>query len=360
MGKCKDKKEKKVLKSAWARAAHRIWDFGIAPAMFPFKLKRVPITLAYSFVGFPLLGPLLFPSAEEYLAERGLDPKIASELCDDTDSYVRSQDTLGRVHAALGDGFPHIAIETFNYLTSGGNGNMYAFLGFFGTQESLFNQGGLLVTDPEEFDARKFLSDCTGIPPALLETSPLSDEELCWFIIFHEIRHLDDDNRLKMPLYESDADYQAIQKHIEVFNKPEINDLIIHWRAMTSWNEEHETAVFLDYKKRGVKLPPAEVLVAAQVEAEAYIDAYADIWNEGDRREGFLKKRDMCLAAIARHGDEMSIHALRRLELYVEAAHYFAPSSFGLGGVKLDGRLPAIAPANENAAVRSMNRHLGL
>ncbi len=309
-------KEGFLWKAFWA-ASHYI--------IIPRSVKSLVAIFLVSQLGFPL-SSVMFPTAQDYLEKNNLDPKIADELSN-RKIRVRSRNTPGLVHSFL-------ELPTLYFLPGQRKMlknpyNAYATMGLslFGhSTYTVMNMCNVTLPD-KEMTTKDMINFMTGIPKEQIERAPVSDRAAFFTIAFHEFRHCDKKNHNNIiPLTEGDADFFALRKAASVFANPEIITTWLHIRAM-AFDDSHNTALYLDAKYRGLPLPSEALIHHANKAALVYAQLYL---QEEDKRPGYLQYRSAFKMALKRHSHEMSALEIRRTELYIEAAEYFAPTATGV------------------------------
>lgn len=289
---------------------------------FPARIRGMLAVLLVSQMGFPLTG-LMFPTAEEYLEQNGLDPAIAKELSD-SEIRVRTKDTAGYMHSLLE--LPTFVGIGFHYLMLQTDYNAYATrgipLGGYSGYELLNQCHTTMPGNNTTVDG--WVRAFTGIPKNLQPVFPVSDHEMLMTIAFHEFRHCDTGNYQGVPMTEGDADYFALKKAADVFDNPEIIPFFIHLRAM-AFDDDHNTALYLDHKYRGLRVPSEQLIQHANKEAHEYARIYLP---DGDERYDAITYANAYKKVLTHHRHEMSALAARRAEMFIESAQYFAPSLF--------------------------------
>ena len=324
--------QKGFLRSMFSDAGNILSNLRRSPHFsVPFSYLVLPLSLPLAagvLAASQLLAPLsgmLFPTAEEYLEKRGYDPKIAAALSDH-EIRIRSRDAAGLTHAALD--FPTIfAISAkLPLLTDPYNAYAYKGISFGGMSTyDVFNQCQVLMPG-EDNKAGAFMSRVTGIPEEMIENFPVSDEELFMTIAFHEFRHCHTDNDRITPMTEGDADDFALKTSLEIFKNKELVPAWIYFRAM-AFDDEHNSALYLDHLYRGLPVPSEKLIHHANKEAAIFAALYLDMT---DSRPPHVRHAAAFRMALEQNGHEMSALAKRRAQLYIEAAEYFAPSSMGV------------------------------
>ncbi|HEY8191682.1 MAG TPA: hypothetical protein VIG74_04595, partial [Alphaproteobacteria bacterium] len=267
-------------------------------------------------VVMPVAG-LAFPRAEQYLAQEGLDPALARGLSD-RQIRVRMHNFSGVAHSLMEMPFIPDIRERINMLSD----PVAAYTSKRGFLNDIFNQ--CFVTVPaSDVTARDLASMVTGIPANEIEHLPVSDREMRIIIMLHEFRHCHRDNAMPPPLAESDADDEALRVAMRVFANPEIMKTWHSLRAM-DFESTHDTSLYLRYSADKAHLPTAALLPAVNQEAETYMKMYLD---KEDQRPRYILYAEASRKALAQHGAQMSDLARSRLQLYLEAAEYFAPSA---------------------------------
>ena len=281
---------------------------------------------AFTVFGQPYLGTK-FQSAEDFLAENNLDPKIATMLSDDTQIRVRHRNLAGILHSATD--LPTL-IGLFNTVpTLLDRGNAYMTKGFLNLDEILFNTGMVTLPDPD-ITAKERISIFTGIPEELIENIPITDEEFYYYIVFHEFRHADDDNTSKhTPLIEGDADNFAIDAAIKVFNNPNIEDVVIACRAMHELASTHNSGLYLQTARNEDKEAHWAFIQGSTVTVFGLAQDYI---SDQDPRADFIKMTEALQHVLHDYKDDLSPWDVKRAELYINSAAYFAPTSIaGIG-----------------------------
>ena len=299
-------------------------------AAFSYLVLPLSLTAAAgAVVTSQLLAPMtgrLFPTAEDYLKQRGIDPEIISELSD-REIRVRSRNFSGITHAVFETPFTVPSLYTRRKILAAPY-NAYATRGIRIDNLSLYNifNRCMVMMPSEDISAKKFISIATGIPEDMIEDIPVTDTEMFMTIGFHEFRHCHTDNASIAPLTEGDADIGAIRASMKVFKNPEIFPMWLHFRAM-ALDDEHNTSLLLDHARRSLDIPSMELIHHANKEALILARVYLD--TDSDRPH-HIRYAEAFKMALEINGHTMSALAKRRAELYIEAAEYFAPTSMGI------------------------------
>ena len=300
--------KKGLLKNTFFRSA-------FSYLVFPLSLTAAAGAIAASQLLAPMTG-LLFPTAEDYLKQRGVDPEIVSELSD-REIRVRSRNFPGIAHAMFESPFTAFSLYA-KWNTLATPYNAYATRGVQIGGLSLydtFNQCQVMMPG-EGISAKKFMSVTTGIPEDMIENMPVTDEEMFMTIGFHEFRHCHSDNANITPLTEGDADIGAIRASLKTFNNPDIFPMWLHFRAM-ALDDEHDTSLLLDQLRRNLDIPSMELVHHANREAIILARLYLDT---DSARPHHIRYAEAFRKALEVNGHNMSTLAKRRAELYIQAA----------------------------------------
>jgi hypothetical protein len=290
----------------------------VAKLMFVLPAKVGAVILAHQLIQ-PALGNM-FPTAEEYLEEQGIDPKVA-EILSDTEIRVRERDFWGKLHAANDIPTALGAITTLMALEH--PGQAYASRGL------LIDQCRVMLQE-KDVTARDFISMLSGIPVDRIENIPMSDKESRLTVAFHEFAHCDSENSKDFPpIPESDADFRAALQTMEVLDNTEIAKTLLYARAMSKQAHDHDTALYLDAKLRGVDAPKAAEMTEPTDHAFKLAEIYVARNMAGDFNPHYVKTAKALQAVLEDHGDLLSDLGKRRAELYIEAVEYFVPDALG-------------------------------
>lgn len=297
--------------------------------ILPFSLKGVFLAVAFSQVVPPLTAPL-FPSAEDYLKDKGFDPEIVNQLAPDEDIRIRSRNLPGKIHAMIDAplflGAPQLQLMS--------DVTAYAI------KNPLFDQCRVMLPN-ENITAKQVISTFARIPPQLIENVPISDKEAFYTIAFHELRHCSDKNRTEpgINLIEGNADLEAIDIAAETFNNPELKKTFMYLRAL-SFEPTHDGTLYLDANINDTDLIFKELGASANEEVRIYMEKYYEgpldkgvalpiIGGGGYVNLNIFRAYLALETALENHRDDMSSNAVRRAELFMEAVEYFSPSYAG-------------------------------
>lgn len=296
------------LRAAFTRAVER-------------SAMALSLTLATLIVTSQIITPLtgyFFPTAEDHLKKNGVNPEIA-RLLSDHQIRVRSRDAAGIAHSYLEVPTPGgIAVRE---AMRSNPANAYAYSGSL--LGELLNQCYVTMPD-EKTTAKQFISMATGIPEKDIENLPVTDEQMRMTVVFHEFRHCDSGNSNPAPpLSEGDADDEALQVSAALYRNPELANVWVHFRAM-SFEAAHDTSLYLRHRFDEANLPTQALLDPVNREARAYLHMYL---AHSDAEDNYLQVAAAFQAALDNHGPQMSALARERMQLYIRAAEYFAPSA---------------------------------
>lgn len=287
-----------------------------------YSIRGMFAAAAFAIAGHAYIGTQ-FQTAEEFLEAEGLDPKIAEELSSDTQIHIRDRNLWGALHSytdvptALGLYNSHAIYQARE--------NAYLTKGLFGVNELLFNTA--MVTLPyRDISAAQRISAMAGIPEELLENISVSDEELYYFIVFHELAHGQDSNIFRpSPMTEADADERALEVAERLFNNPELRKVVTAIRGMSTIASTHNSGLYLDtINEEGEK--PAH-WAFSQGSTVTVFGLAQQFIATNDTRPQFIKMTAALKEVLEVYDDELSVWDKRRAQLYIDSAEYFAPSS---------------------------------
>lgn len=286
-----------------------------------------------------------FPTGEEELESRGIDPAIARELSDAT-IRVRHRDFLGTAHYF--NDFPTILGPLAGLAFQGMPDNAYAIPNDYREDdENVFKSylsGCLVLLQDESVTSRDFISLLTGIPKNRIENLPLSDRESFDAVTFHEFAHCHSENRKAAPLAEADADVRGAFRAAAVHGNPEIPKAVLYGRAMTRGANGHDTSLYLDAALNGLPLPQdGPTLLQATRDAFTLAALYNRnvLHNSNPEKEDALildqkiieeqswqkimQTYDALRLVLRDEQKLLTPESRRRAELYIEAVEYFSP-----------------------------------
>lgn len=337
--------------SAFKAVRTYLWPFRIWQAVKAQKYV-IPVLLAHQLIQTPTV--MLFPKAEDYLKDKGVDSAVAQELSDRT-IRVRERDFLGRLHSY--NDFPTVIGMMFGAGVLLEPAQAYAHPDL---ATRLLNQ--CPVTMPaQDVSARHViaaLGSLNNLEAATIENIPLTDEQARMAIAFHEFRHCSTENtKVDEAAYdssmevmeavpnhaESDADAKGLTVAAREFKNPEIVKAFMYARALNKNAEAHDTGLYLDAVLHGRK-PPRELdALQATQDVFAQLDIYqrmhggppsVEIKELGDDLELFIQHNTKLDEAIAmehlvkEHPDMFNAVSKRRAELFIEAVKYFWPEQY--------------------------------
>ncbi len=266
----KDTREQpKDILGKFSKAAKSLARFSIFPRDGQFRYF-----LAASMLAAPTTG-LLFPSAEEFLEDKGYDKNIVADLAG-PDQFVRVREFNTAAFVA------HSVVTKPNIFLLG--------------MEAISNQARHGYARQANFDTSFFRSINSVMYPVIgcevtvpkdgsdldeiLEWGLTEDEALA-FIVFHELAHCHPDNKDMSPyMREVDADYRAAEKLAEVFDKPELLTKLMYMRAAIKSEEGYNNAIYFDAKMNGKELPTESEIRAANAYIESGIEDLCLIYNQ--------------------------------------------------------------------------------
>lgn len=319
-------KSKKVLKGL-----EKVADVAKYIAFFPFGKNAK--TLAALFLINQLLFPLagnLFPSAEKYLENEGIDPEIVNSL---TNANVRVHDSkitykyyhlASQIPALIG-----IIAYKKSYNPDIEGSIAHSDKGIPYTLHDVFNHGHVRLP-PKDLRADDFIQTMTGIPKSRIENLGLSDQEARMLASFHEFRHTDDDNGYGR-FAEADSDYHTGIALAKAFNKPELEKLPLYLRAANAYAQSesfHQTALSVDAMMRGAPIPSDEEIHSAIEEIFGKLDQYKK--HTSKRQPAAIKYAQSFRAMLNDPNANLSPLGKRRAELYIEAMEFFVPKAMGV------------------------------
>ena len=340
--KLSDTFNKNALRWAWLY----LWPFSLTAVFKALWAQRyiLPVIAAQQVIQTATI--YAFPTADEFLREKGLDPAVAQQLSDTT-VRVRHRNIPGLLSA--NNDFPTLL-------------GMGAGLGIrlnpvqaYALQAPLsmaLGQCPVLLQDDSATarDSIAALADLSAGDALQIERMPLSDRESALAVAFHEFRHCDSQNGEISPEFadqaaqkaEADADEHGLRAAAKAFNNPEIFKVFTHARALNMSAGSHDTALYLATPENerpalmayGMERPTREAfgLLKIYMANEAGISFTAA--SPAERAVAMW-------ALLKEHGNLFSPYARKRAELYIEAARYFFPTAFAhIGGATTIAPVP--------------------
>lgn len=289
----------------------------------------------------------LFPTGEDFLKTQGIDPKYVKDVSDHR-IRVRSRDFWGKLHATFDIPTIFGVVQSLGMQSQSvqawairGIGNSVK-----GETHSNFRNDCMVMLPRPDITVKEAINAMTGIPKDMIENTPASDREIFLAFTFHEFAHCDTQNG-KTAFKEEDADLRGIPTAAKITGNKELTVLLMHARAMNTTAGDHDTSLYLDaaikketlpdnfsemendssdlftlaelYKERkyGIKKPPT---------AEDFKAVLGGKPPKAERPE-FLKEVEAIRYVLQNHSDLLSANAIRRGQMYIEAAAYFAPKA---------------------------------
>lgn len=287
--------------------------------------KRMVIAMAMQ-AGLQAGLTLTLPTAEDYLRDNNIDPSLATELSDNS-IRVLPRDNHGKLYEM--SRFPTIAGIYLGYELAQKNETSTAYA----TRDYIlpfWKQDLIAPLSETDENPRELISGF--IPEPYLEYFPVTKEDFKVMVTLHEIRHTASDNQpdpgdepdkfYRYMIAEADADVVGIGKAAEILEKPELLKAWLYFRACTiGLDDPHNISLYLDASMQGRELPSAQDMDFANKKALSLIfDEYENIRGSTYMR---LVKASRQVLGQNKDLDELT---RRRIELFVEAAEYFAPS----------------------------------
>lgn len=259
----------KDILGKFSKAAKSFARFSIFPRDGQFRYF-----LAASMLAAPTAS-LLFPSAEEYLEDKGYDKNIVEDLAG-SDQFVRVREFNTAAFVA------HSVVTKPNIFLLG--------------MEAISNQARHGYARQANFDTsilrtiNSVMYPVIGCEITVLKGGADLDEILEWgltedealaFIVFHELAHCHPDNKNMSPyMREVDADYRAAEKLAEVFDKPELLTKLMYMRAAIKSEEGYNNAIYFDAKINGTELPTESEIRVANAYIESGIEDLCLVYNQ--------------------------------------------------------------------------------
>jgi len=278
----------------------------------------------------------LLPGAPDIIVQQGVSPAQAAHITaqlSDRSIRVREKNRAGMLHGALGGALNFSAKEI---RLAADPKAAYAVTGL---QTTLFGLCYTTMTDAN-MSMRDKLIDYLYLPPETVTHNPVSARDSYLLTAFHEYRHCHSDNDFGTTvLNEADADLKALEAIAMVSDNPEIGRAWLYFRALALHGTDHDTALFLYYGNFYEQDTAQHAAMAAEsqqgvkaIEA-LYPDATRQLTGDERWRSGQWDGRDLHLrtqllaarTALAERQD-LSDHARKRIELFIEAAEYYGPS----------------------------------
>lgn len=354
----------------FAKAVHRFYW----PKTF---LGLVAIALAIQPAIHQLTGLLIHPTMNEYLRSRGLSHADAKKLSPKTFNLVKPvpqhRGTLDWLHSTTE--FPLYFGLALSFLNAASPS-----LGYTVTRTFTCS---INIKDAKRFSTRNFFADnILMIKRSSFRDIPVSDEHVSLAITLHEGSHCDTEKniggikdqllggipdtllknsalRYKRQDFINEREYHSdteAAKAIEnLAGNKNIHDFTLAFRSVSPFyissedlDYEHDIALRLDAARKGIKEPTIEDIINSRKEIAPLVKARLEsILGRPVKTEWHLKmlipdfsyeekpftsdKGQIAILQSAdyvlkEHGNKLSHYAKRRLELYIEGVHYFAPS----------------------------------
>jgi hypothetical protein len=327
-----------------------VWPFRIWQAVKAQKYI-IPVLLAHQLIQTPTV--YLFPKAEDYLKDKGVDSAVAKELSD-RDIRVRERNFAGTLHSF--NDLPTLIGMASQALALSEPAQAYARPDF-----ATRILGQCPVTMPaQDLTARHALAALGNLNETEtldIENIPLTDEQARMAIAFHEFRHCSTENAmvdpssyasesqvmLAMPNHaESDADANGYKVAARELKNAEIPRAFMYARALNKNAEAHDTALHLDAILNGRKPPKELDALQATEDVFAQLEIYqrmhhaprsSEVLEIGGieitiHRNGKVDEAIALEHLVKEHPDMFNAASKRRAELFVEAVKYFFPAKY--------------------------------
>lgn len=294
-----------------------------------------------------------FPSGEDYLKAHNIDPDIAAKLSNNQ-IYVRTNDFWGRAHE-FGD-FPTLIGGVIKLIMPFDEANAFALrrgmmnpvnTRFFNQCHVSLQGDNVTAEDSINALAGRKSSHKKSLP---LEHVPMSDLESRMGVALHEFAHCHDDNIADISIAESDADLRGLTIAAEAFDNPEIFNAFMYARALNTSNAPHDTSLYLDQNRgkntdaeKEAQETEENIVEAEQDDGKLTISiAIGAASRRGPTEDVFdlarifsngtfysvneVQQAQMINTMLQNYSILLTEDAVRRGELFVEAAKYFFPS----------------------------------
>lgn len=320
-----------AFKAVW----NYIWPFRVTQAVWAQRRIVYPLILQQLIQAATLP---LFPTAQTYLKDKGVDPAIATQLSDH-EIRVRERTLGGMLHSY--NDLPTL----IGMMQMGGELSepVQAFASL-SNPLSRYAFGQFPVTMPEkDVTARQalaLLANMSEDEQDAMENVPMTDEQCRLAIAFHEFSHchtqnaITDFSKCKNDMEvamaeachrESDADARGYTAAVKAFDNPEIIKAMLYARALNEHADPHDTALYLDAVINKSEKPFEIDALDATSDVFQQLDIYSRTHDVGD------SKIDRALALqdiMKTYPDILSPLAQHRAQLYIDAVQYFFPQQF--------------------------------
>lgn len=278
--------EPKTILGKFTQTAKSVARFAVFPRDGQFKYYVAATMLAAPATG------LLFPSAEEFLEDRGYDRGIVEDLAG-PDRFIRVREfNTASFNAHTVVTKPNIFLLAIEAISNKGR-HGYARQASFDTgvlsaiNSVAYPVIGCEVTVPKD-----------GSDIGDMLDWGFSEDEALAFVVFHELAHCHPDNKDMSPyMREVDADYRAAEKLAKVFGKPELLTKIMYMRASIKGEDGYENAIYFDAKINGTELPTEAEIRAANAYIDSGIEDLCVVYNK-DLPETYQTRIRLFLEAL--------------------------------------------------------------
>jgi hypothetical protein len=290
--------------------------------MLPASLRGLALAVAYNQAVYPLIN-LTYPTAEDYLRARNLDPAIA--------------ETLGAAgHHVVGPGIGNMLYENsfvpfLMPMVMNGLGlamepalSAHATRGFPYSLHQLTGFCQMVIPSETPMDQARMVFTVSGMQvfhSEMRKDLKIDMKALSQMIIFHEMRHCSPENdALPAQGAEADADIQAFRQIEKLYPGSEVPRAWMYLRAMNLWEYKHDVALYLDADLNGKPMPSYEDGKAAGKELLKRIDDFLDKgWFDSTTRDERVKAVNTLLDD---RENPLSPLAQERARLYLDALTY--------------------------------------
>lgn len=274
------------------------------------------LTLAF---GQSTEGTSSFPTAEDFLATQGLDPRLAVQLAGRAGKIrVFTTDGLADLSRRVQEAIPRDTSVHTGYLRSLMQGierlqvrqdwpASYrkhdlerGWLNFRFSEFESPDTECFVMPARDTMSAKKIVSILSGINPEYLDDVTVSPDLLIRFILLHEIKHCKPDSLSHQQAEEESASDIA---GLKTLDNPALSFLVLHSRASQKFADSHSTAMPLEAMIKGVK-PDTQGIWEAEEQLDEKTKRYRFIYQEDLKGKPVFLANAHALRYILRHQND--------------------------------------------------------
>lgn len=232
----------------------------------------------------------LFPTAEGFLKEQGIDSSTITALTKFTDKkiHIGNPDLTGTAYFLYIN--PEITLKialngsSFSLPGNAFNSQIIDIITVLGGKDFYY----VKPLKKNNLSAKEIIANKTMFPLAYIEHASVSTQDLYMEAVFHELRHTSSVNQSFSGLTrEGDADYHATMSFINTTSgNPELKKIQVNNYSLMQFlhvNPEkihlHNIALYLDARFKGQEPPEADVIITATIEAYRKMIKYMGLYQ---------------------------------------------------------------------------------